>query len=557
MVLNPDWHHARHLPGSLCSEVNCVGRAWTDVHGTRMGEELFAVRRCFAGNYIPELCPPDIPAKGCWWGRGFYTEDVCCDLSQGRRGLEECWDKDFTFLQCCLRGSPCRRELWHQMHRLRHASSRVYESDDGTLQARPPAGDASVCERAGGQVRSGEFALDASGPPLVLHLCMPRTCLDHQSASWAVYEMLRNISDGLVKEGGVQLWRRSQPDEIQDTSKLPSNSAATRFVEACRQSKTKAGAATLKIERWMGRGANNVFQILNALVLGYCSGIDLVRVFSLGGDLRKLFPNLPSVLEARREDWPRSCFCRQCSGYKPDCGRVWGTYCVTTFAERRKLVRQVLEPYLETRAPPQMPDLGIRERREHLTIHLRSGDVKDVTPRIVANGDHRSDHLQPPCAYYHDIIARQRGGRSFREVLVVSADDRHPCIADITARWQDRVRLLVLQSGSASEDFRTLMNAENLAMSRSSFAGLALLFHRRLKRLFHVLGREHLTAWMHCGDGFEAELYESWSQTNAAELCEALRPEAALTFYRIPIADYMQAADSDYFLGYNASKMEG
>lgn len=101
-----------------------------------------------------------------------------------------------------------------------------------------------------------------------------------------------------------------------------------------------------------------------------------------------------------------------------------------------------------------------------------------------------------------------------------------------------------------------MIRAKNLAMSRSSFAGLALLLNTGLKRLFQIVGHDHLTAWKHCGAEFEANQYEFWSQSSVAQLCESLRPQTSITFYRIPLDGYASDGnDAEYFFHYNISRL--
>lgn len=523
--------------------------SWTDDLSLGLQAQLRKGRGCWTGRYIADLCPPDRAAKGCW--SEFYTEDLCCDTAHGRNGLDECWDKDFSFAKCCLRGSPCRRAFRQHLQPFIAASAQVTD-EDGRLRVSEPTGGRGACARLGGQVSTGRLLSDRSDPAsaaVEVSWCLPTVCLDGPSQSWGFREIFRNAT---ASAGAAlwQLWRRSEGPPMSAGAAPASEAIATQFLRVCTR-KRAPDESVLRMQRWMGQTGNNVFQVLNAILLAACSQERGVQIMlPPGGPFRELFNTFPSIFQVDAQAWrPSWCGCRQCDGYEPDCIRVWGSFCKATFLERRRLVQTIFLPHLRIESPAI--DTFDDRLQDVLTIHIRSGDVKYITPRFVASSDPRSDHMQPPCAYYRSVIDRGRGGRRFSRARIVAEDGNHPCIAEMMARRDLDVQL---QSATIAHDVRTLSQAANLAMSRSAFAGLALLFNQNLRRLFQLVGVEHLTAWSHCGTEFEADQYEFWSQSNASELCQALSATAEVRFYRFRFA--VEDDDSSYMLNYNVSRME-
>ena len=112
-----------------------------------------------------------------------------------------------------------------------------------------------------------------------------------------------------------------------------------------------------------------------------------------------------------------------------------------------------------------------------LVIHLRSGD-------IFKNGPNCGEFVQPPLAFYEEIIER---GQYSEIILASTADLLNPCIQALLEKYpQARV-----QSRSLSEDAALLLSAPNLAIAMSSFSLALAMCSDRLKRLFVPAFVEH------------------------------------------------------------------
>ena len=108
-----------------------------------------------------------------------------------------------------------------------------------------------------------------------------------------------------------------------------------------------------------------------------------------------------------------------------------------------------------------------------LTIHLRSGDIFGPDPH--------QNYGQPPWAFYLRVLK----ARSWTEVILVSEDRGNPNWP-LIAEW---CRLhdvhLTLAGSEVIEALNNLVMADNLVLSRGTFAPAAILLASHAKRLFY------------------------------------------------------------------------
>lgn len=127
-------------------------------------------------------------------------------------------------------------------------------------------------------------------------------------------------------------------------------------------------------------------------------------------------------------------------------------------------------------------DDALRDKlRNTLVIHMRGGDIFSQRPH--------GAYVQPPLAYYETII---RNGE-FKNILVVSEDQRNPCVRAVLERHKDAR----FQSGTVEQDLATICNSTHLAMGFGTF-GLVAFF----------AGHAGLT--VHMPSNFRETLAEDW-----------------------------------------------
>jgi len=108
-----------------------------------------------------------------------------------------------------------------------------------------------------------------------------------------------------------------------------------------------------------------------------------------------------------------------------------------------------------------------------LTIHLRSGDIFGPQPH--------PNYGQPPWAFYSRVLKAQ----NWTEVILVSEDKGNPNWR-LIAEWCHRHDVQLTPAGrELIEALRTLVIADNLVLSRGTFAPAAILLGSQSKRLFY------------------------------------------------------------------------
>lgn len=213
--------------------------------------------------------------------------------------------------------------------------------------------------------------------------------------------------------------------------------------------------SSIRITKWFGRLGNNAVQLAHAVHLAQELGIRQVehpphsmfrgRVIDTGADggshpglageffhARSLLPLAPALSMGRRK--------------QIFLGTLWP----------RLVGRDCLGP----------EEKSLLQRESTLVIHVRSGDVFSANP-------HRG-YVQPPLWYYRTILE----GGPWKDVLLVSEDDRNPVIAKLCADYPD----IRLHRASLARDFSVLCHAANLVGSYGTFTHAAFCFNADIRR---------------------------------------------------------------------------
>ena len=78
------------------------------------------------------------------------------------------------------------------------------------------------------------------------------------------------------------------------------------------------------------------------------------------------------------------------------------------------------------------PRLG----EDGVVMHMRGGDIMHV------RGRRMDGFLQPPCAFYEQVMLRGRGGLPFRYALIVTEPEKkNPCVEHIASAFPEKVRV--------------------------------------------------------------------------------------------------------------------
>lgn len=132
--------------------------------------------------------------------------------------------------------------------------------------------------------------------------------------------------------------------------------------------------------------------------------------------------------------------------------------------------------------------------KDVVVIHFRHGDVIRAQREKVPN----LNHLQPPCAFYKDVILHGRRGAPFPFVILVSGvysrDEIGPCEAEIETMFPEKVinttRFKHDHLGAINDpmliDLALLTNAVNLVESHSTMTMATVLLSTQLRRHFFV-----------------------------------------------------------------------
>ena len=105
-------------------------------------------------------------------------------------------------------------------------------------------------------------------------------------------------------------------------------------------------------------------------------------------------------------------------------------------------------------------------------IHLRSGD-------IFSRGGAHPSYIQPPLVYYKKII-QDFNNEYDKFIIITEHDGRNPCIKLLNG-YMNKVNVT---TNSVFEDYRTLLKAQSIILSRSSFSDSTIFINPNIKNIY-------------------------------------------------------------------------
>lgn len=116
--------------------------------------------------------------------------------------------------------------------------------------------------------------------------------------------------------------------------------------------------------------------------------------------------------------------------------------------------------------------------KNHLTIHLRGGDVFSRNPH--------SAYTPFPLSFYRDVLAKE----PWTGVTIVSEDLKHPLLGKITLLANENSLPLDFSSGGLRDDIEALLAATNLVASNGTFTAAVAYLSTQLSRVFTLLPKQ-------------------------------------------------------------------
>ena len=228
---------------------------------------------------------------------------------------------------------------------------------------------------------------------------------------------------------------------------------------------------TYSVSQWSGRLGNNIQQVANAIMLAeytkstFSQSLDheIVDKFSI-----KFGENLDSG-SGRFYSWEPLVHCEK--GIREG-GNEIGLDVGYIYKNIKRVCETYISPHLKI---PHKEVLG----EDTVVLHLRSGDNYH---RVF---DPPTNYVPNPLIFYLNLI------ESFDNCIVITEPDKeNPIVHELM-----KIDKVKIQSSTVAEDFATLMNSENIALSGvGTFAIAAALCSNSLKNLYttDLLLTEHL-----------------------------------------------------------------
>ena len=242
------------------------------------------------------------------------------------------------------------------------------------------------------------------------------------------------------------------------------------------------------VSHWSGRLGNNIQQVANCIMSAEKHGgvfeqtldHDIISKFVIP------FGEADTNASGRFYSWEALTHCEK-GIYEG--GNEIGVGVEPVYRNMERICKVNVSPYLML---PHKPVLG----SDTIVMHLRSGDNYH---RIF---DPPTNYIPNPLIFYLNLI------ESYDKCILITEQDRENPIVHELAKI-DKVQI---QSSTVADDFATLMNAENVALSGvGTFAMAAALCSTTLKNLYttDLLLTEHLNYTM---------LYKTSVDVNVMEL---------------------------------------
>ena len=214
---------------------------------------------------------------------------------------------------------------------------------------------------------------------------------------------------------------------------------------------------SLSVSHWSGRLGNNIQQVANCIMSAEKHGgvfeqtldHDIISKFVIP------FGEADTNASGRFYSWEALTHCEK-GIYEG--GNEIGVGVEHVYRNMERVCKVHVAPYLMI---PQKPVLG----SDTIVMHLRSGDNYH---RIF---DPPTNYIPNPLIFYLNLI------ESYDKCILITEQDRENPIVHELAKI-DKVQI---QSSTVADDFATLMNAENVALSGvGTFAMAAALCSTRL-----------------------------------------------------------------------------
>jgi hypothetical protein len=240
------------------------------------------------------------------------------------------------------------------------------------------------------------------------------------------------------------------------------------------------GCVNIVVSSLYGRLGNNIFQFLNAIVIGAVFKAAAVRLHS------------PAGLQLAGQARIGTCLIEPLSDEATaarDQATVSGQFYAARGFELAFLLasERILLSACDAVASllPLDPRPIAYDPAQTLVIHIRAGDVfKSDRPHPW--------YVQPPVAFYAQAALDARNRYGLNAVLIVYEDESNPALDGLVETLKARGFVVTAQSKSLSFDFSTLRLAHYLVQSFGTFAEAAAVLSSSLKCLwaFRQLGSQ-------------------------------------------------------------------
>ena len=244
---------------------------------------------------------------------------------------------------------------------------------------------------------------------------------------------------------------------------------------------------TFSISHWSGRLGNNIQQVANCIMAAESGGVpfdqklphNIINQFGLYLGERE------SQHSGRFYSWEPLVHCeRGCY----EGGNEVGVERHKIYQNMNRVCKKFVAPNLRL---PQKEVIG----SDTIVMHLRSGDNYH---RIF---DPPTNYIPNPLIFYLNLI------ESFDKcILITESDKENPIVHE-----PEKIDKVQIQSSTVEDDFATLMNAKNVALSGvGTFAMAAALCSQHIETLYtsDLLLTEHLNYTMLMGTDVDVQVME-------------------------------------------------
>ena len=235
---------------------------------------------------------------------------------------------------------------------------------------------------------------------------------------------------------------------------------------------------TFSVSHWSGRLGNNIQQIANCIMAAekykstFRQKLDHDIISKYDVNFEKLLAS-DYTGQGRYYSWEPLVHCEK-GIYEG--GNETGLEVEHIYSNMHSVCKEYIAPNLKL---PQKDTIG----DDTIVMHLRSGDNYH---RIF---DPPTNYIPNPLIFYLNLI------ESYDKCILITEQDReNPIVHELS-----KIDKVQIQSSTVADDFATLMNAENVALSGvGTFAMAAALCSTTLKNLYttDLLLTEHLNYTM-------------------------------------------------------------